>query len=92
MELYIIVKQSFFQDNGSFYQVTDYNPIVAVYRSADEAIKECDRLVRSWIWTYPDYKLKTNIPAPGFGFVARYGLYDGDICMVSYNIINETAL
>lgn len=90
MNIYIIVKQFFYVSRGIHYQCADDNPVVMVYKSVDEAKRACDRLTQSWIQRHPDVKLKTS--APSSEFVAKYGLFVGDNCEISYNIIKESLI
>lgn len=90
MNIYIIVKQIFYVRRGIHFQRADDNPVVMVYKSSDEAKNACYRLTQSWIQRYPHLKLKTS--APSSVFVAKFGLFDGDTCELSYNIVKEYVL
>lgn len=90
MNIYIIVKQVFYVSRGIHYQCADDNPVVMVYKSVDEAKGACGRLVQSWLQRHPNLKLRTS--APTSAFVAKFGLFDGDTCELSYNIVKEFAI
>lgn len=91
MDIYIIVKQIFFNDyNGHHYQIADDNPIVMVHKSLDEAKRTCDHLAHAWLQRYPGQKLKISYPSSEF--VAKYGLYTDDNYEISYNIVKEYAI
>lgn len=90
MDIYIIVKQLFFVSRVRHYQLADDNPVVSVYKSVDEAQRVCDRLVQICLQNHPNLKLQKS--APSSIIVAKYGLYDGDTCELSYNIVKEYAL
>lgn len=90
MNIYIIVKQLFYVSRGRHYQLADDNPVISVYKSFDEAQRVCDHLVRIWLQNHSNLKLHKSVPSSTI--VAKYGLYDGDTCELSYNIVKEHAL
>lgn len=89
MSIYIIVTQHFYVSDSIHYQCADDTPILGAYKSLEDAKRACERFVKA-VQDVTNYEFKTIEPTPCI--VAKYGLFDGDICMISYNIVREILL